>query len=136
MKTMEQVEENLRAADRSGAGTLDPAGRELIDRARRIFRERAPIPCTRCGYCLPCPSGVNIPRCLELYNDAVMYEDVEVPRAIYGRFMPEGERAAACTACRECESKCPQAIAVSECLEEVDGVLGKGRAPKPRPAGG
>ena len=96
---------------------------------RRILRERAPVPCTSCGYCRPCPSGVNIPRNLELYNDCVMYDDPAIPRAVYNRFVPEGERAAACTACRECEAKCPQGIAISECLVEVDAVLAKGRAP-------
>ena len=130
MKAMDQVEENLRAAARSGAGTLAAEDQAVIDRARRILKDRAPIPCTQCGYCRPCPSGVNIPRCLDLYNDAVMYEDLAIPRAIYTRFVPEGERAAACTKCRECESKCPQTIAVSECLAEVDAVLGKGLPPR------
>jgi len=130
MKAMDQVEENLRAAARSRVGLLGPADQAVIDRARKILRDRAPIPCTQCGYCRPCPSGVNIPRCLELYNDAVMYEDVAFPRAIYARFVPEGERAAVCTQCRECESKCPQSIAISECLTEVDAVLSKGQAPR------
>ena len=132
MKTMGQVEENLRAAERSRVGSMDEAGRRLIEQARQILRDRAPIPCTQCGYCQPCPSGVNIPRCLGLYNDAVMYEDVAFPRAIYSRFVPEGERAAACAQCRECESKCPQNIEISECLTEVDNALGKGQEPKPR----
>jgi uncharacterized protein len=130
MKGMDQVVENLRAAERSGAGSLDAADLELIDRARKILHERAPIPCTQCGYCRPCPSGVNIPRCLGLYNDAIMYDDLDFPRGIYARFVPEGERASACTACRECEAKCPQAIAISECMPEVDAVLGKGSPPK------
>jgi uncharacterized protein len=130
MKAMDQVAENLRAAARSGAGSLGPADLELVDRARKILLERAPIPCTQCGYCRPCPHGVNIPRCLGLYNDAVMYEDLDFPRGIYARFVPEGERASACTACRECEAKCPQAIAVSEWMPEVDAVLGRGRPPR------
>ena len=129
MTTMAQVEENLRAAERSGIGSLDGDDRALIGRAREILRERAPIPCTQCGYCQPCPSGVNIPRCLGLYNDAIMYDDVAFPRGIYSRFVPEGERAGACTGCRECEAKCPQAIEISECMTEVDAVLGKGTAP-------
>ncbi len=132
MKTMDQVEENLRVAARAGIGMMDEAGRRTIERARAILRDRAPLPCTQCGYCRPCPSGVNIPRCFELYNDAVMYEDLAIPRAIYGRFVPEGERAAACTRCRECESKCPQGIEISEGMAEVDRVLGQGQPPKPR----
>jgi predicted aldo/keto reductase-like oxidoreductase len=133
MTSMAQVEENLRAAARSGTGSIDEGGRRLIGEARRILRERAPIPCTQCGYCRPCPSGVDIPRCLGLYNDAVMYENAAFPRLIYARFVPEGERAAVCAKCRECESKCPQGIAISEWLTEVDAVLGKDQPPKPGP---
>jgi predicted aldo/keto reductase-like oxidoreductase len=132
MKAMTEVEENLRAADRSEVGLLDTADRGLLERARKILRERAAIPCTQCGYCRPCPSGVNIPRNFELYNDCVIYDDPAIPRAIYARFMPEGERASACTACRECEEKCPQRIAISEGLPEVHAVLGQGQAPKRR----
>jgi predicted aldo/keto reductase-like oxidoreductase len=132
MKAMTEVEENLRAAGRSGIGTLSAVDRGFFERARKILRERAAIPCTQCGYCRPCPSGVNIPRNFELYNDCVIYGDPAIPRAIYARFMPEGERASACTACRECEEKCPQRIAISEGLPEVHAVLGQGQAPKRR----
>ncbi len=130
MKAMAEVEENLRAANRSGIGSLDAPAHELIERVRRALLERTPIPCTSCGYCRPCPSGVNIPRNLELYNDCVVYDDPAIPRAIYARFLPPGERASACTACRECEAKCPQGIPISECMPEVDAVLGKGQPPK------
>ncbi len=131
MKAMREVEENLQAADRSRIGSLDAGGLELIKRARTILLERAPIPCTQCGYCRPCPSGVDIPKNLELYNDCIVYDDPAIPRAVYARFVPEGERAAACTGCRECEVKCPQGILISECLPEVDAVLGKSQSPKP-----
>ena len=132
MTTMEQVVENLRAADRSGAGSLDIDALETVELARKILLERAPIPCTQCGYCLPCQSGVNIPRNLELYNQCVVYDDPAIPRTLYSRFLPEDERASACTGCRECEEKCPQGIPISECMPEVHAVLGQGRAPKAR----
>ena len=131
MKAMAEVEENLRAAGRSGIGSLDADDMVFFERARKILRERAPVPCTQCGYCRPCPSGVNIPRNFELYNDSVIYDDPAIPRAVYARFMPEGERAGACTSCRECEEKCPQRIAISEYMPEVHAVLGKSQAPKP-----
>jgi predicted aldo/keto reductase-like oxidoreductase len=135
MKSLAMAEENLRAAGRSGIGSLDGDDHALIARARKILRERAPIPCTQCGYCRPCPSGVDIPRCLGLYNDAIMYEDLAFPRGIYARFVPESERAGACTACRECEAKCPQGIAISEWMPEVEAVLGKGRPLREPPTG-
>ncbi len=133
MKTMDQVVENLRAADRSGAGSLAAADFEIIERTRRVLLERAGIPCTECGYCRPCQSGVDIPRNFELYNDCLIYDDPGIPRLTYARFVPEGERAAACTACRECEAKCPQGIPISEWMPEVDAVLGGNRAPRTGP---
>jgi len=125
MKAMREVEENLRAADRSRIGSLDARSLELIERARVAFLERALIPCTQCGYCRPCPSGVDIPKNIELYNDCLVYDDPAIPRTTYARFVPEGERAGACTGCRECEAKYPQGIAISECMPEVHTVLGK-----------
>ena len=130
MKATREVEENLRAADRSRIGSLDAAGLELIGRARKILLECAPIPCTQCGYCRPCPSGVDIPKNFELYNDCLVYDDPAIPRATYARFVPEGERAGACTGCRECEEKCPQGIVISECMPEADAVLGKSQPPR------
>jgi predicted aldo/keto reductase-like oxidoreductase len=130
MRAMAEVEENLRAAARSAVGSLGAADMALYGRARKALKERAAVPCTQCGYCRPCPSGVNIPRNFELYNDCVIYDDPAIPRAVYARFMPPGERASVCTACRECEEKCPQRIAISELMPEVDAVLGKGQAPK------
>ncbi len=132
MKAMREVEENLDAASRSGTGALGAADLGLIEGARKVLRERAAIPCTGCGYCQPCPSGVNIPRNFALYNDSIIYDDPAIPRAIYARFLPEGERAGACAACRACEEKCPQGIAVSELMPEVHAVLGQNRSPKPR----
>jgi predicted aldo/keto reductase-like oxidoreductase len=123
MSNLKQVEENLASAERSKVGALNPEDRELITLARKAFEERTPIPCTDCGYCLPCPSGVNIPGNFKLLNQCVIYDDPAIPRGTYMNFMPKGERADACTQCRECEAKCPQGIAVADCMPEVDAVL-------------
>jgi hypothetical protein len=105
-------------------GSFGPGDFALIDRVRAKYRERAIIPCTKCEYCLPCPNGVNIPRNFELYNDAVVHDDPTLPRFTYGRFLGEKERAEVCTACRECEEKCPQAILISEWMPKVHQMLG------------
>ena len=124
MSSMVQVEENIRSADRSAAGSFGPGDFALIDRIRAKYRERALIPCTKCDYCLPCPNGVSIPRNFELYNDAVIHDDPTLPRFTYGRFLTETERAGHCTACRECEEKCPQSILISEWMPKVHAMLG------------
>lgn len=124
MSAPEQVAENLRSAQNSEAGSFRDDELQLIDRVRRAFRERTPIPCTKCGYCLPCPSGVSIPRNFELYNNGIIYDDLERTRSVYQRFVDEKERANMCVQCRKCEEKCPQKIKISELLPEVDRALG------------
>ncbi len=123
MSSLEQVEQNLAAAEGSRTGALTEADLKVIERAREEFTARTPIPCTRCGYCLPCPNGVDIPTNFRLLNECVVYDDPSIPGATYLRFVPEAERASACTQCRECEQKCPQDIIISECLPDVDAVL-------------
>jgi len=130
MSRMAQVEENLRSAERARAGSLGPADLALVDRLREAYRQRAAVPCTKCDYCLPCPNGVSIPRNFELYNDAVIHEDPTLPRFTYGRFLTETERAGHCSACKECEEKCPQAIPISEWMPKVHDLLGAKPGPK------
>jgi len=129
MSDMRQLEENIRTAQLSGTHTLSEDERRLLEEVRRRFEERKAIPCTACGYCKPCPNGVDITENLALYNNLVMYDDMLTPRFRYWRFLTEAERASACTGCRECEEKCPQGIKVSELMPEVHAVLGEGKAP-------
>ncbi len=129
MSTMRQLEENLRTAELSGGRVMGEEELALIEEVRRRFRERAAVPCTGCGYCKPCPNGVDITENLNLYNSLVMYDDQLTPRFRYHRFLLEGERASACTGCGECEEKCPQGIKLSELMPEVHAVLGEGRPP-------
>ena len=92
---------------------------KLIERVRAAFRQRASVPCTKCGYCLPCPNGVNIPGVFELYNNGIIYNDLTLPRFSYNRFLQEGERASACKQCGQCEEKCPQGIKIGELMPVV-----------------
>ena len=119
MSTKDQVEQNLASADRSGEGTLTKDEVQLVDRVRAAYEGYASVPCTKCGYCMPCPNGVDIPRNLELYNEAVMYGNPNLSRALYSWHMPEELRAGACIACRECEELCPQQIEISEWMPKV-----------------
>jgi hypothetical protein len=121
MNTLDQVRQNVASAARSGVDTLTPAEHELLARVRGEYQRLAPIPCTKCGYCLPCPSGVNIPLNFELYNQAAVYEGSSrlLCRNLY-LGLPESERASACDQCRTCEDRCPQDLAVSALLERVD----------------
>jgi hypothetical protein len=116
------VEENLSAVDRSRVGTLEPEDRQLVSHVAEVYRTLRPIPCTKCSYCLPCPSGVDIPRNLELYNKMVMYNWPHQARGEYG-FMKESIRASSCTECLQCEGKCPQDIAVHEWMKRLTAAM-------------
>lgn len=122
MSTMEQVEENLASADRSGPGTLAEADLATVDRVRQEYERLCPIPCTDCKYCLPCPSGVNIPRILEIYNDLAIYGDQRRARLVYS-WLSEGERANLCVECGECLEKCPQSIEIPDWLKKAHEAL-------------
>jgi predicted aldo/keto reductase-like oxidoreductase len=126
MSTFRQVVENLESADSAGIGILDQQEEGLIREVRRRYKELAPISCTQCRYCMPCPHGVDIPRNLSLYNEGLMYGRPDVARRQYG-FIAEKARSTACTQCRECEPKCPQSILISEWMSKVSEVLADGR---------
>lgn len=119
MSTMEQTVENVGAAERSGRGRLTAAERELVARVRDAYRDITPIACTQCRYCQPCPSGVDIPRCLEIYNDAVIYNESDLARLYYG-WIDEGARADKCSDCGDCEEICPQDLPIRDWLKKVD----------------
>ena len=123
MSDMSQVVENLRFADSARVGKLGPADQALIARIREQYQARTAIPCTKCGYCLPCPNDVNIPVNFELFNYAHAYEDLGAARFRYTFMLKEGQRAGACTDCDTCEELCPQHIQISEWMPKVAELL-------------
>jgi predicted aldo/keto reductase-like oxidoreductase len=125
MSTMSQVQENINCANNASAGALSGAKLALIEKIRAKYNEKIVIPCTKCGYCMPCPNGVNIPRNFELYNDGFIYNAMNVSRTVYQKYMTEAERAGKCVECRKCEEKCPQKIPVSEYMHKVHEELSR-----------
>ena len=78
------------------------------------------LPCTTCGYCQPCPSGVDIPNVLSLLNATAMFDSKEGPSAVYRQWVLAARAGAdQCTECHDCEPRCPQHIAIPERLAEA-----------------
>jgi len=123
MSTMAQVEQNLETASESAIGKLSEADQALIAEVRNVYKDLAPIPCTQCEYCLPCPNGVAIPRIFELYNDAAAYDAWGHARWSYDEQTKPEERADNCIECGECEAVCPQHIEIIEWLAKAHEVL-------------
>jgi uncharacterized protein len=127
MNAQSQIDENIDAADRSMPGLLGESDQQFIDRVRNEFSKRTIIPCTKCRYCMPCSSDVDIPWNIEQYNEGVVYGDPGTPRFVYNTFMKPENRASACTGCKECEDQCPQKIKISEWMPQIKEVLGEGK---------
>ena len=123
MSTMQQVEENLEFAAASRTCVFTPAEHTLLAHAREKYQARNVIPCTRCGYCMPCPNGVDIPLNFEFFNYAHAFDDAGTSRFRYQAFTPEAQRASSCINCGTCEPLCPQQIPIAEWMPKVSALL-------------
>lgn len=119
MGTMEELQENLETASLAEEGCLQEEELAALSEVRALLKGIAPIPCTTCHYCLPCPQGVAIPMLFGLYNQVFQFGDLEGAKRTYFGFLRESERPGNCTECGLCEEKCPQKIPVREWLQKV-----------------
>jgi predicted aldo/keto reductase-like oxidoreductase len=117
MTTMEQVQENLQSAQNAQPNALSEKEMQLIKEIRAAYGARTGIPCTSCGYCLPCPQSIPIPRTLGFYNEGLIYDYYEESKRVYAIF---GGNADKCVQCKECEAKCPQSIPISEWMTKIN----------------
>lgn len=132
MSTFNQTVENVESAERSVSGVFTEAELRLVDQARKKYQTLQPIPCTGCGYCLPCPQGVAIPVNFDNYNKGLMYDNAAGARGEYTwmaeahrlGIAPVDGRAVNCIQCGICEEKCPQNIPISQWMPVVHNVLG------------
>jgi len=124
MNSMEQLRENLRVAQEALADSLKAEELALIDRVTEAYRKLLRVDCTSCGYCLPCPRGVNIPHNFTMYNDLFAFQAPETSLMLYQRWTSPEQRAANCADCGECEEKCPQHIPIAQEMKKVHEALG------------
>lgn len=123
MTTMEHVEDNINTAKEGAANSLTEKEIELIDFAKKVFKDKMKINCTGCRYCMPCPVGVDIPQCFALYNNGYLFDNIEFAKRQYMMLLVDEAKASKCVECGKCESHCPQSIAIREELKNVKAVL-------------
>ena len=123
MSTQEQVDDNIRIASDAEANSLSPTELAVFDKAREIIREKTKVNCTACGYCMPCPHGVDIPACFAAYNDKYLNHKGFISKFSYiqntGAMTRHPAYASMCKSCKLCESHCPQSIKISERMKDV-----------------
>ena len=113
MSTVEQVTENIAIADVAQPDSLTVRELVLVNRVRDAYQALKVVPCTSCRACMPCPMGTDVPRIFELYNDAVIYDDIETARFIY---CAEQHDISRCTECNVCVNACAKRIPILDYL--------------------
>ncbi len=125
MSTMSQLKENIDIAEDAHPVSLSERELKLIRQVTKSYRQMLKIDCTGCAYCMPCPSDVNIPMNLSLYNDTFMFKDSEVTVHLYNHILSPEQRASNCAECGECAEVCPQHIKIPDALKKVHQRLGR-----------
>jgi hypothetical protein len=87
---------------------LDDADREKM---RRIKAELGKRFCRRCGYCMPCPEGVEI---VTLMNMGSFLKRFPADKVLTGGTAAAVASHASCTDCGQCEEKCPYKLSIRE----------------------
>jgi len=117
-----QLIDNMRIASAAKANALTKNELQVFDDVKRILLEKTRVPCTGCGYCMPCPYGVDIPGCFSNYNDKYLL-NVKSSRFKYaqtlGAVSVKPAIASMCQSCGACETHCPQKIEIRKELKNV-----------------
>lgn len=125
MTTMEQLVENIETAGKALPNSLSEEDLNIVGDVCKKYEELTRIKCTGCGYCMPCPSGVYIPRNFSIYNNAHIYKDIEKYKKQYEEMIPVKGRASKCVECGKCETLCPQHLNIREYLKEIKNTFEK-----------
>lgn len=117
------IEENIRIAGSSLPHSLSENELQLIGEVKESQSHMMKIGCTGCGYCMPCPAGVNIPMCFSCYNNKNLYGDSRYKFKYLGftAGVDGGtpSHASLCLGCGKCEQHCPQSLPIRKHLKEV-----------------
>ena len=122
MTSLDQVKENVEIANK--IDEISANDQELIREVARTYRTFLGNNCTRCGYCMPCPHGVDIINCLTEYNIAHMLNDPKASAMQYFSLIDDDSRADSCVQCMECIPFCTQMLDIPEELVKVHEYFG------------
>ena len=121
MNSREMVKENIIGAGKARAGMMTAEDFALIEQVKSEIGRKVKIGCTGCGYCMPCPHGVDIPTCFRSYNMRYTENRFNGLREYFmcTTMKKNGCNASLCKKCGKCEKHCPQGLPIRQDLELV-----------------
>lgn len=125
MNSLEMLDENCRIASAVQAGAFTQHEFDVLQAVKSDIEEKVKAPCTGCGYCMPCPKGVDIPGAFRCYN-AMYTENRWTGRREYWQTVSlrrEPAFASQCVECGLCEQHCPQHLPIRSLLKQADKEL-------------
>jgi len=113
MDSIKQIEEN--SSTEKSEFTLDEMNQinELRTKLDTNF-------CRRCGYCQPCPIGINIPLMFLCEGYYLRYDLKEWALSRYNSMTVKPSQ---CIKCGQCESRCPYNIRIRERINEIVAIM-------------
>ncbi len=106
---------------------FQPYSRQHIAAVRRKVRRTFNDLCTGCGYCLPCPSDVPIPRLMDAYNHKLLGDGSSqaIVDRLHWHWSEDPAAAEACSLCGQCEERCTQHLPIGERMQEIAALAKK-----------
>lgn len=76
--------------------------------------------CTGCGYCIPCPADIEIPKFMDAYNTKILEGTEQAMRdRLKWHWSLSPDLAASCLDCGACEDECTQHLPIRERLKAI-----------------
>lgn len=116
MDQVEQIDQNLAAA--KNFRPLTEEEREILTKEAAVI---GPNFCRRCGYCMPCAAGIDIPQTFIFH---LQYSSYGLKDAIPGRYANMKAKASDCIECGICETRCPYDLPIRERMKKIAKDLG------------
>ena len=125
MNSLEMVQQNIQVASESKAGELTEEQMELYEKVRQEINRKIKVGCTACGYCMPCPKGIDIPGTFRCYNELYTGSRKAGKKEylMTTAFRKKQNTASGCAQCGKCEQHCPQQIPIRQKLKEASREL-------------
>ena len=121
MNSQEMIRENMETASMATAGELTEEDQVMLKKVVAAINAKMKVGCTGCGYCMPCPKGVDIPGTFAAYNRVYSENKFAGLKEYFMCTTLRTNSAAAsnCIGCGKCEKHCPQGIAIRQELQNA-----------------